>query len=144
MKRIVTLLVVIGLTAGVAFAATLEKFEEDVKAKGIEATVDEAVKAEIPTAEIMDTGLNLEGLNPQNLIKALYCAGIKGEEVRSVAAEYNVSEMIVEAGYEKSVAECLDKLEDPQPYTEAQQKGPSFSKRRRNGNPNASPYTPGS
>lgn len=142
MKQIVFLLLAIGVAANSAFAADLEIFEDDVKERGIEVVVEEAVKAEIPTTEIMDTGLKVSWLNPQNLIKALYCAGLKGEEIRSVAAEYDVSEMIVEAGYEKSVAECLDKLEDPQPYTEANQQGPAFPGGRGKKNTYASPSTP--
>ncbi len=70
--------------------------------------------------------LELEGLNPQNLIKALYCAGAKGQDIREAAEKYNISEMILAAGFKKSKAECSDMVADAQAYTPVGL-GPSFA-----------------
>jgi len=70
--------------------------------------------------------LVLEGLNPQNLIRALYCAGVPGQDVRNAAENNDISELIVVAGYKKSIDECRDIVEDSQAYTPTSE-GPAFS-----------------
>lgn len=147
MKRLVTVLLVLGITSTVAFANSLENFKNDVEKQGLELTVDNAVKAGAAVEEIVEKGLAVTEINPQNLVKALYCAGVQGTEIKAAAGEFNISEMIVEAGFQKSVAECGDTVADAQPFTPANAQGPSFSGRRANGGGNgntvyASPSVP--
>jgi hypothetical protein len=58
-------------------------------------------------------------LNPQNLIKALYCGGVRGDDIRAAANKAGISDMLVVAAFEQSVAECGDQVADAQAYTPA-------------------------
>jgi hypothetical protein len=84
---------------------------------GIDKVVIEFLKYGLSVDKIVPECLALEGLNPQNLIRALYCAGAKGQDIRDAAGKYGISEIILVAGYKKSVDECRDVVNDSQAYT---------------------------
>jgi hypothetical protein len=99
------------------FAEWQVNFEDTYMKKGIDQAVIDALKEGVKPDDIVDKGLDLEGLNPQNLVMALYCAGVKGQDVREAAASHNISELIVAAGYKKSLEECAGAVADSQAYT---------------------------
>ena len=117
MKKILMALAIVVCTATVACAAWLVDFKDNYAAKGIDVAVEQAMKVGINPDPIMENGLALENLNPENLIKALYCAGAKGQDIRDAAKKYGISGLILTAGFKKSVAECGDKVADTQAYT---------------------------
>ena len=84
---------------------------------GIDVLVVELLKAGTQVSVIVPECLEIEGLNPQNLIKALYCAGAKGQDIRDAAEKNGITELIIVAGYKKSTDECRDIVLDPQAYT---------------------------
>lgn len=115
-KKIAGCLMVL-LFATTAFAEWKVDFKEKYAKEGIDPAVVGAMKEGVLPVEIVENGLQLEGLNPQNLVKALYCAGANGQDVTDAAKKYNISEIIVAAGYKKSVEECGDQVADSQAYT---------------------------
>ncbi len=117
MRKLLLASVLVAITATVACAEWLVDFRDNYKNKGIDIAVEEAMKEGAAPDSIVENGLLLEGLNPQNLVKALYCAGASCNDIRSAAQQYAISDMIVAAGYNKSVAECGDKVADTQAYT---------------------------
>ncbi len=116
------------LIASVAHADWAENFTLLFKSKGIDVAVTQALKEGNSPSAIINEGLKIDGLNPQNLIKALYCAGAKGDDIKAAADEAGISDIILVAGYEQSVAECGDKVTDTQAYTSADTTAaPSFA-----------------
>ena len=105
------------ITATVAVAEWLVNFQDTFYQEGIDNAVVVAMKEGIGPDMIVENGLQFEGLNPSNLVKALYCAGAQGQDIRSAAERYGISELMVAAGYKKSIAECGDKVADAQPFT---------------------------
>jgi hypothetical protein len=126
MKRIVAALFIIGFTSSLACADWLSDFKDNYLNKNIDIAVENAMKEGIGPDIIAENGLAFESLNPQNLVKALYCAGVTEQEVHGIAEEHSLSELIVMAGYKKSVEECGDRVTDVQPYTPAGQQARSF------------------
>ncbi len=117
MKRFLIPIISTVLFCTVAFAEWQVDFEDNFFNKGIDQAVIDALKEGAEPDAIVERGLALEGLNPQNLVVALYCAGVKGQDVREAAVNHDISEMIITAGYKKSVAECGDAVADSQAYT---------------------------
>lgn len=116
------------LIVSVAHADWVEAFTSLFKSKGIEAAVTQALKEGNGPSAIVNEGMKIDGLNPQNLIKALYCAGVKGDDIKAAADEAGISDIVLVAAYEKSVAECGDQLADTQAYTPADTAAaPSFA-----------------
>lgn len=74
--------------------------------------------------EITTNALNIKGINPQNLVAALYCAGAKPEDIRVASENAGISEMILIAGFETAKTVCGDAITDTQAYTPV---GPSFA-----------------
>ena len=103
----------------------LKTFLENYKKSGIDMAAELALKDGIPPDAVLETGLTLEDLNPQNLIKAMYCAGYKGNDIKKASDQFKVSDMILVAGFKKSREECSDVVTDTQAYTPLA--GPSFS-----------------
>ncbi len=122
------------LWGSVAFAEWLVDFRDMYLSEGIDKAVENALKVGVTPDLIVENGLELQGLNPQNLIRALYCAGAEGQDIRDAAEKYGISETILAAGFKKAVAECGDQVADTQAYTPAD-RGPSFitPQRGRNG-----------
>jgi hypothetical protein len=125
MKKIFLTTLLVITTSTVALAEWLVDFKDSYSKVGIDQAVVEAMKEGATPDAIVQNGLKLEGLNPQNLIKALYCAGAKGDDIKAAAQQYEISELILVAGYKKSVEECADQVVDSQAYTPVA--GPSFA-----------------
>jgi hypothetical protein len=142
MRRLAVACVVVLMSFSIAFAEWLVDFRDTYVKEGIDKAVENAMKGGANPDLIVENGLQLEGLNPQNLVKALYCAGAKGQDIRSAAEKYNISEVIVAAGYKKALAECSDQIADAQAYTPVST-GPSFTTPSggRSGTYSVSPYT---
>lgn len=117
MKKILLTLTMVALFCTAAFAEWQVDFKDTYTNKGIDQAVIDALKEGADPDSIVVNGLDLEGLNPQNLVMALYCAGVKGQDIRDAAANHDISEMILTAGYKKSVVECSDVIADSQAYT---------------------------
>lgn len=117
MKKIILTIFILLINVTLSFANFSFVFVDTYKSKGIDDAVVEAMKQGVTPNLIVEYGLGIDDLNPQNLVKAMYCAGIPGNEVRSSSLDNGISEMIVVAGYKKSVEECGDKLADSQAYT---------------------------
>jgi hypothetical protein len=117
MKRILGALLIVGLASSIAWADWLTNFNDTYKKKNIDAAVEDALKEGITPDVIVEKSMAFPDINPQNIVKALYCAGIGGQDVYEAAGKSNISEMIVTAGFKKSVEECGDRVVDTQPYT---------------------------
>ncbi len=117
MKKILFAVTLVALFSTVVFAEWQVDFKDTYVDKGIDQAVIDALKEGVDPDSIVINGLDLEGLNPQNLVMALYCAGVKGQDIRDAAENHNISEIIVTAGYKKSVVECSDMVADSQAYT---------------------------
>ncbi len=126
MKKLLLACVMVFLSISIACAEWAVDFRDTYIAKGIDKAVENALKDGNNPDAIVEIGLQIEGLNPQNLIKALYCAGASGQDVRAAAEKWSISEQIVAAGYKKSIDECGDRVADSQAYTPVGT-GPSFS-----------------
>ena len=117
MKKILLAVSMMALFCTPVFAEWQVDFEDTYTNKGIDQAVIDALKEGVDPDSIVVRGLDLEGLNPQNLVMALYCAGVKGQDIRDAAENHDISEMIVTAGYKKSVVECSDVVADSHAYT---------------------------
>lgn len=117
MKKLMLGMILVLFTAGSACAEWQVTFEETYYKVGIDQAVIDALKEGGDPDSIVERGLIFEGLNPQNLIMALYCAGVRGKEVRDAADNHSISELIVTAGYKKSLVECGDAIAESQAYT---------------------------
>jgi hypothetical protein len=136
MKRILGALLIVGLASSIAWADWLADFNETYKNKNIDAAVEDALKEGITPEVIVEKSLAFPDINPQNIVKALYCAGVGGQYVYEAAEKFDISELIVTAGFKKSVEECGDKVVDTQPYT------PGQGQRRGFGPPRTPPGRP--
>ena len=101
----------------VSVASSASSIQEEYNKLGIEPIVKEMLKEGTSVNSIVVQTLQIEGLNPQNLIKALYCLGAKSIDIREAAEKNGLSEVIVASGYKKSIAECADAMADSQAYT---------------------------
>lgn len=125
MKKLAIACVLVIMSVTVAFAEWLVDFKDTFVKEGIDKAVVIALKGGANPDLIVENGLQLQGLNPENLVKALYCAGAKGQDIRAAAQKWNISEIVVAAGYKKSIAECDNVVADSQAYTPVTT-GPSF------------------
>lgn len=108
-----------------AIAEWVAGFTKTYDEKGIyQAVSDVFVKEGKTPSEIVTNALDIEGLNPQNLVAALYCAGAKPDDIRAATMESGISDMILVAGFEEAKTVCGDALTDSQAYTPV---GPSFA-----------------
>jgi hypothetical protein len=116
-KKIFTAMAIVLLSSTFAFADWWDDFKNFFLNDGIDRAVVEVLKLGAQPDDIMGEGLKLEGINPQNLVKAMYCGGIRGNDIRVAGQKHDVSDQIIVAGYKKSVEECGDKVVDTQAYT---------------------------
>lgn len=126
MKRLLFACLMVLFSVSVASAEWMVDFRDTYAADGIDKAVENALKDGKNPEMIADLGLKIEGLNPQNLVRALYCAGASGQDIRAAAEKYSISEPIIAAGYKKSIDECGDRVADSQAYTPVAA-GPSFA-----------------
>ena len=125
MKKMMITCVMLLMSVSIAYAEWMVDFKDNYAAKGIDNAVENALKEGKKPDVIVEVAMEIEGLNPQNLVRALYCAGASGQDIRAAAEKYKISEPIIAAGYKKSVDECGDRVADSQAYTPVG--GPSFS-----------------
>lgn len=143
MKRIIMAVMLLALSASVANADWLGDFMDNYKNNSIDEAVEKAVEEGVTPDDIVENGLTIKELSPPDLVKALYCAGVSGEDIYNSAQKYNISELIVAAGFKKSTEECGDSVTDTQPYTPGgrQQRGFRNANRNQGGRSYASPST---
>ena len=116
-RKILSAFLLVLLSGGYVFAEWIVDFRDIYLEQGIDAAVIEALKQGANADGIMENGLKLEGLNPQNLVKAMYCGGVRGDDIKAAGDQFGVSELVIVAGYKKSVEECGDVVVDTQAYT---------------------------
>ena len=126
MKRLLFAIVMVLFSVSIASAEWMVDFRDTYAAEGIDKAVENAMKDGKNPETIVELGVTIDGLNPQNLIRALYCAGANGQDIRAAAEKYKITEQIVAAGYKKSIDECGDRVADSQAYTPVST-GPSFA-----------------
>lgn len=143
MRKIITSLMIMSLWATVAHADWLDDFTQNFKTKSLDVAVDSAVQQGIAPDAIVKTSLDIATVNPQNVVKALYCSGVSGEDIYNAAQTNGVSELIVAAGFKKSIEECADAVTDTQAYTPGGAQGRGFggANRGQTGKPYASVST---
>ncbi len=111
MKKVALSVIILLATFSVAFADWLVDFQDVEKKEGIDVAVVGAMKEGNATPDmIVEAGLQINDMNPANLIKALLCAGALGADVRSAAENWKISDLIIEAGFKKYPGECSDAL----------------------------------
>ena len=115
-KLIGALLLVI-CAASLAMAEWLDDFNDTYYADGIDGAIEVALEDGRNPNEIMEAGLGLEGLTSVGLIKAMYCAGIAGIEIKLAAESYNITELDLVTGYKKGVNECFSRIVDSEAYS---------------------------
>ncbi len=117
LKKMTGAIAIVLLTSTFVLAEWLVDFRDVYFEKGIDAAVIEALKQGATPDGIMENGLLLEELNPQNLVKAMYCGGIRGDDIKAAGDLFGVTDIIIVAGYKKSVEECAGAVVDSQAYT---------------------------
>ena len=127
MKKFIFVMFLCLFPVSFAHADWVEDFLSIFKTKGIDQAVVQAMKEGKRPEAIVPEGLKLKELNPQNLLRALYCAGAKGNDIKAASDAAGISELLLVAAYEKSVAECGDQVVDTQAYTPAQTSARSFA-----------------
>lgn len=126
MKKLVIVFVLVVFGVSTAFAEWMVDFKNTYVKEGVDKAVENALKEGQSPDSIVEFGVAIEGLNPQNLIRALYCAGANGQDVRAAAEKFSISEPILIAGYKKAIDECGERVADAQAYTPVAI-GPSFA-----------------
>jgi len=118
-------------------------FYKNYKSRGIDQTAILAITEGVQPAALLEGGLALENMNPENLIKAMYCAGYNGDDIKKASEQSGISELVLMAGFKKSKTECRqdcrqgdtqaytpadpDPVADTQPYTPAAAPAPSMT-----------------
>jgi surface antigen len=141
MKKFIAALIIVGLSVSVASADWLGEFKKSYQEKNLDIAVEKAYKGGVSPDDITKNSLDIATVNPQNLVKALYCAGVTGQDVYTACQNNNISELILAAGFKKSKEECGDMVTDTQPYTPGGAQGRGFggANRGQRGKPYASP-----
>lgn len=117
MKKIIISVLLGVFIASTSFADWIEDFSVNNQSQGIEVAVAEALKAGMDPTSIVDEGLKIADVNPQQILKALYCEGVDGDDVKAAADNAGISDIILIAAFEKSLVECGDAVADSQAYT---------------------------
>lgn len=117
MKRILVFTCIIFLSM-VSFSCAdwIKTFHDNENNNGIEYTICKTLEEGISPTLIMREGLKIKDLNPQHIVKGLYCCGVEGDDIIHACKEYGVHELILIAGYKQSVVECGDVMSDSQSY----------------------------
>ncbi len=117
MKHLVISTVLSFFLVSTALADWIEDFNINLASQGIEVAVGKALEKGRTPTEIVNRSVEIEGLNPQNVLKSLYCEGAAGDDIKKAADEAGISELILLAAFDKSVVECGDAVADSQAYT---------------------------
>ncbi len=143
MQRMLFAVILIPLFCTVASAEWQDDFDENYATRGIDQAVKAALQGGVDPDSITRKGHSLAGLSQQHLVKALYCAGVKGQDIRDAAADNEISESIVTAGYKMSIAECRDAVAESRGYTPVAEgfAGGKRTRTRSRGKSYASPST---
>lgn len=131
MKKITLALIILLGAFSLAMADWLVTFQDDYEDSGIDTAVDNAInKGDAAVDSVLLSSLELDDgkLLHQNIIKALYCAGVKGDVIKAAADELNelnadnpdyepVTPLAIVGGFKKSKEQCGDRVVDSQAYT---------------------------
>ena len=108
-----------------AIAEWVSNFTKSYNENGIyQAYAQEVAEEGITPEEAFPEIMNVEGINPQNLVAAAYCAGAKHENIRAASANVGIPEMIIVKGWETAMTVCGEEIADTQAYTPM---GPGYS-----------------
>ena len=119
MKKVLLACVLVLVTCSFALADWTENFAADYQELGVDQAVLNAMKDGGSPEQIVQVGMQVEGLNPVQLVQSLYCAGASGPDIEQAAFNAGLSGLIISAAYEESVASCADAVVDTQAYTPA-------------------------
>ena len=113
-KKLFIPLVLCLFASSLALAITWhEKFVSNYSELGIDLAVEKAVQEDQKTPDqIIKIALPIEGLKKEVLIKALFCSGAKPEKVNSDALKNDISEEIINDGYQLALTECSRRMEE--------------------------------
>lgn len=103
------ILVVVSLTwftIATAAISWVDMFHNVYHEKSIDHAVIFALQEGKSPEEIIKISITISGLNTQNIIRALYCAGADGWDIKKAAAKYGIPEATVVVGYKKNIDEC--------------------------------------
>lgn len=107
-KALVLLMFVLFCASGAQAEMQPDYFNRLYRDSGLDDAVLAVVKEGVHPEAIVKDGMQIEEINPANLVKALYCAGVQGADVRDASKKNGISEAMVAAGYKKSLAECKE------------------------------------
>ena len=93
-----------------AKASTLSDFKNSFYKFGVDRAVEDSLKNGASPSIIISCGLKITGLDTQNLIKALYCAGVDGADIRNAALSQKIPEEDIIFGFKKSTDERTKSL----------------------------------
>jgi len=100
-----------------AIAEWVGDFVKSYNENGVYVAVEEVVDGGYTPLEITVTAMEqIEGINPNGLVAALFCAGAKYDEIRLASIEAGISDMIMLSGFETAKTVCGDNLQDTQAY----------------------------
>lgn len=116
-KLIISMTLTCILMTSTASANWKNTFDDTYVDSGIDDAVELALKEGISPLHIMMRGVKIPDLGHANLVKALYCAGALGADIKEAAKILKVSDFMVTAGYKKSIVECDDVMADSQAFT---------------------------
>ena len=117
MKRVL-IAVLLCVLATPALADWSETFQASYAEKGLDAAVMEAVEAGTGPGLIVAEAMKIEGLNPQDIVTALYSAGVIGSDIMAAAADNGISELMVDAGHKQFLEQSGDQVADTQAYSD--------------------------
>jgi len=114
---IVILLCLFWTATAQAAPSLQDTFLSTFQESGIQNAVPEALEQGITPDAIIREGLEIEEIPPQGMLKALYCSGADGDDIKTSALANGIPEPVIVAAYDKSVDECGDMIEAPEAYT---------------------------
>jgi hypothetical protein len=94
-------------------------FDSTYQDTGIQVAVEKVLKEGVTPENIIHQGLTIEGLLAQDIVKALYCAGVEGEDIELACQVIGIPELIVVTAYEKATEECFDPVNPTKSVTPA-------------------------
>ena len=100
-----------------AISEWVANFTDSYHENGIYQAVAEVFEEGISPDEAFPQIINVEGVNPQNLVAAAYCAGAKHEDIRVASENVGISEEMVAAGFRTAMTVCGEEIADTQAYT---------------------------